>query len=92
MVRVVIIILMFLLLMEHLVLHLEDTLLVVELVETKHIDLEFLDLLLEVVVPVVVDMAVVVLRVVTLVVEAVADLMVLVQTPIKSVVMADLVL
>ena len=92
MVLVIIIILMFLLLMEHLVLHLEDTLLVVELVETKLVALEFLDLLLEVVVPVAVVTAVAVELVVTLVVEAVADLMVLVQTPIKSVVMADLVL
>ena len=44
------------------------------------------------VVPVVVDMAVVVLRVVTLVVEAVADLMVLVQTLTRKGEMVDLVL
>tara|TARA_B100000287_G_C20244995_1_gene627675 strand:- start:105 stop:344 length:240 start_codon:yes stop_codon:yes gene_type:complete len=78
--------------MEHLVLHLEDTLLVVEVVEIKDSALIYLDLLQEVVEMVVVVLVAVVLRVVTLVVAVVVDLMVLVQTHLKSVELADLVL
>jgi hypothetical protein len=78
--------------MEHLDLHLEDISLVVDLVETKHIDLEFLDLLLEVVVLVVAVTAVAVLPKMVEVLAAVVALMVPDQTHIKLVVLVEQVL
>ena len=92
MVLVIIIILMFLQVMEHLDLRLEDISLVVDLVETKHIGLEFLDLLLEVVVLVVAVTVVAVLPKMVEVLAAVAALMVRDQTPIKLAVLVEQVL
>ena len=86
------IILMFLQVMEHLDLHLEDISLVVDLVGTKHIDLLFLDLLLEVVVLVVAVTVEAPLPKMVEVVAAVAALMVLDQTQIKLVVLVEMVL
>ena len=83
---------MFLQVMEHLDLRLEDISLVVDLVETKHIGLEFLDLLLEVVVLVVAVTVVAVLPKMVEVLAAVAALMVRDQTPIKLAVLVEQVL
>ena len=87
-----IIILMFLQVMEHLDLHLEDISLVVDLVETKEVDLQFLLPLLVEAAQLVVDMVAVLLaKMVEVVVEA-AALTVLVQTLLKLVDLVDLVL
>jgi len=91
-VLVKIITLMFLLLMEHLVLHLEDISLVVVLAETKDSDLVYLVLLQVVVETVVVLLVAVVMLLVTLVEAAEAALTVLVLVHPKSVVPVELVL